>query len=200
MLDFIAVPLGWIIKVCYSLVDNYFLALLLFAIVMQILLLYFSIKQQKNSVQQAKLAPKTAAIRKKYAGRNDAQTQQKMQIARQALALVERGTTLFLDSSTTVYQLARILPTDMDLTVITNSIRVGALMTQKKIRTYILGGLLNDGFYSTGGTYAVEMAKQLRVDVMFFSANALTYEGEIMDFSENEARLRQEIIARSERT
>ena len=132
--------------------------------------------------------------------RQKEQTQQKMQIARQALALVERGTTLFLDSSTTVYQLARILPTDMDLTVITNSIRVGALMTQKKIRTYILGGLLNDGFYSTGGTYAVEMAKQLRVDVMFFSANALTYEGEIMDFSENEARLRQEIIARSERT
>ena len=79
MLDIIAIPLGWIIKVCYSLVNNYFLALLLFAIVMQILLLYFSIKQQKNSVQQAKLAPKTAAIRKKYAGRNDAQTQQKMQ-------------------------------------------------------------------------------------------------------------------------
>ena len=65
MLDFIAIPLGYIIKICYSLVDNYFLALLLFAIVMQILLLYFSIKQQKNSVQQAKLAPKTAAIRKK---------------------------------------------------------------------------------------------------------------------------------------
>ena len=79
MLDFIAIPLGYIIKICYSLANNYFLALLLFAIVMQILLLYFSIKQQKNSVQQAKLAPKTAAIRKKYAGRNDAQTQQKMQ-------------------------------------------------------------------------------------------------------------------------
>ena len=59
--------------------NNYFVALLLFAIVMQIILLPFSIKQQKNSVQQAKLAPKTAAIRKKYAGRNDAQTQQKMQ-------------------------------------------------------------------------------------------------------------------------
>ncbi|MBQ7940231.1 MAG: membrane protein insertase YidC [Clostridia bacterium] len=79
MLDIIAIPLGWIIKVCYSLVNNYFVALLLFALVMQIILLPFSIKQQKNSVQQAKLAPKTAAIRKKYAGRNDAQTQQKMQ-------------------------------------------------------------------------------------------------------------------------
>ena len=79
MLDFLPNALGWIIKVCYSLVNNYFLALLLFAIVMQIVLLPFSIKQQKNNVQQAKLAPKTAAIRKKYAGRNDAPTQQKMQ-------------------------------------------------------------------------------------------------------------------------
>lgn len=90
MLDFIPNALGWIIKVCYSLVNNYFLALLLFAIVMQILLLYFSIKQQKNSVQQAKLAPKTAAIRKKYAGRNDAQTQQKMQEELQAMYQKEK--------------------------------------------------------------------------------------------------------------
>lgn len=79
MLDIISVPLGWIMRVCYSLVNNYFIALLLFAIVMQLILLPFSIKQQKNSVRQAQLAPKTAALRKKYAGRNDAATQQKMQ-------------------------------------------------------------------------------------------------------------------------
>lgn len=131
--------------------------------------------------------------------RQKEQTQQKMQIARKALGLVERGATLFLDASTTVYQLARILPTDMDLTVITNSIRVGALLSQRNIRTYILGGLLNESFYSTGGAYAIEMVKNLRVDAMFFSANALTDEGEIMDFSESEAHLRQEIIARSNR-
>ena len=46
MLDIIAIPLGWIFKVCYSLVNNYFVALLLFAIVMQIILLPFSIIQQ----------------------------------------------------------------------------------------------------------------------------------------------------------
>lgn len=85
MLDFIAIPLGWIMRVCYSLVNNYFLALLLFAIIMQVVLLPFSIKQQKNSVRQASLAPKMAAIRKKYAGRTDAATQQKMQEDMQAL-------------------------------------------------------------------------------------------------------------------
>ncbi len=85
MLDFISVPLGWILKVCYSFLNNYFLALLLFALIMQIVLLPFSVKQQKNSVRQASLAPKMAAIRKKYAGRTDAVTQQKMQTDMQEL-------------------------------------------------------------------------------------------------------------------
>ena len=79
MFDFISIPLGWIMRICYSLSNNYLLALLLFALIMQIVLLPFSIKQQKNSVKQAALGPKMAAIRKKYAGRNDAATQQKMQ-------------------------------------------------------------------------------------------------------------------------
>ncbi len=79
MFDIINVPLGWIIKVCYELTNNYAIALLLFALVLQIVLLPFGIKQQKNSVKQAKLRPKEQAIRNKYKGRNDKATQQKMQ-------------------------------------------------------------------------------------------------------------------------
>lgn len=77
--DIIRIPIGWILQMCYKLVPNYMVALLLFAIVMQILLLPFAIKQQKNSIKQARLAPKIAAIRKKYQGRNDQKTQQAMQ-------------------------------------------------------------------------------------------------------------------------
>lgn len=76
--DIINIPLGYIIKICYQLTDNYLLALLLFSVIIQILLLPFAIKQQKNSIKQAKLDPKVKAIRKKYAGRNDQATQQKM--------------------------------------------------------------------------------------------------------------------------
>ncbi len=75
----IAIPFGWIIRVCYNLIPNYAVALLIFAIVMKIVLFPFSIKQQKNSVKQASLRPKEAAIRKKYAGRDDKVTQQKAQ-------------------------------------------------------------------------------------------------------------------------
>ena len=79
ILDIINIPLGYVIKFAYNLTNNYAVALLLFSIVMQIVLLPLAIKQQKNQVRQAKLAPKVAAIRKKYAGRNDKVTQQKMQ-------------------------------------------------------------------------------------------------------------------------
>ncbi len=75
----IAIPFGWIIRVCYNLIPNYAVALLIFAIIMKVILFPFGIKQQKNSVKQASLRPKEMAIRKKYAGRDDKATQQKVQ-------------------------------------------------------------------------------------------------------------------------
>jgi len=57
---------------------NYAIALLIFTIILELVFLPFGIKQQKNSIRQAKLRPKEMAIRKKYAGRNDKVTQQKV--------------------------------------------------------------------------------------------------------------------------
>lgn len=78
-MDLLNKPIGWIINLCYKIIPNYALALLLFAIVMKLLLFPFGIKQQKNMLRQAKLRPKEMAIRKRYAGRDDKVTQQKMQ-------------------------------------------------------------------------------------------------------------------------
>lgn len=77
--DILYIPMGYLLRFAYSLTDNYLLAILLFSLVMELLLTPLAVKQQKQQIKQAKLAPKTAAIRKKYAGRNDQVTQQKMQ-------------------------------------------------------------------------------------------------------------------------
>ena len=58
---------------------SYAMALLLYALVFKIVFLPFTIKQQKNQIKSAKLAPKIALIRAKYKGRTDRVTQQKMQ-------------------------------------------------------------------------------------------------------------------------
>lgn len=79
MFNFIYQFCGSIIRFFYDLTGNYTVGLFFFTLIMQLVLLPLGIKQQKNSVKQAKLAPKIAAIRKKYAGRNDQATQKKVQ-------------------------------------------------------------------------------------------------------------------------
>ncbi len=68
--------LGWITLIMPA--NSYILTLFVFGIILEIVMLPFGIKQQKNSIKQAKLRPKEMAIRKKYAGRNDQATQQKV--------------------------------------------------------------------------------------------------------------------------
>ena len=83
MFDFIYNFFGWIIRSFYELFKGtslaYALALLMFAIIIKIVLFPLGIKQQKNMQKQARLRPRETAIRKKYAGREDQATKQKMQ-------------------------------------------------------------------------------------------------------------------------
>ncbi len=79
ILDILNIPFGYILKFCNSLIPNYALTLLVFAVIMKILLFPLGIKQQKSQLKQAALRPKEMAIRKRYAGRDDKATQQKMQ-------------------------------------------------------------------------------------------------------------------------
>ena len=80
MMDFLAVPFGWVLKACYAISNNYVVALLIFSLAMQILLCPFGIIQQRNMVKQAKMRPMEYIIRKKYAGRTDRATQQIMEL------------------------------------------------------------------------------------------------------------------------
>lgn len=80
MFNFIYTGLGTVLKFFSDLAGgNFLVGLIVFAILIKIVLLPFGIKQQKNSIRQAKMRPKEMAIRKKYAGRTDKATQQKMQ-------------------------------------------------------------------------------------------------------------------------
>ena len=86
--DLIAKPFGYLMKFCcwISPGHNYLIALIFFTIIIQVLLcLLFGIKQHKNMLKQASIAPMAAAIRKKYAGRDDQVTKQKLQEETMAL-------------------------------------------------------------------------------------------------------------------
>jgi len=79
IMDILNVPFGYVLEFCNKLIPSYILALLVFTLITKIILFPFYIKQQKSQVKQAKLAPREMAIKKKYAGRTDKPSQQKMQ-------------------------------------------------------------------------------------------------------------------------
>ena len=78
-MDFIYSGIGWLLSLFNSWTGNYIIALLFFAVFAKVILLPLDIKQQKNSIKQAKLRPKEMVIRNKYKGRTDRATQMKMQ-------------------------------------------------------------------------------------------------------------------------
>ena len=81
----ILVWVGAFLRLLTNLTGGYYVwALFFFAVVVEIALLYFAIKQQKTAQKQASLKPKEMAIRKKYAGRKDQKSQQALQQELQA--------------------------------------------------------------------------------------------------------------------
>ena len=78
-IDWILGLFGKVLAFFDSITGSYLIAIFIFAVLAKIILFPLAIKQQKNTLKQAKLRPKEQAIRKKYGGRTDQATQQKMQ-------------------------------------------------------------------------------------------------------------------------
>ncbi len=79
--------IGWFLSLLTNTVGfgSYIVGICVFAVLIEIVMIPFAIKQQKNSIKQASLRPKEMAIRNKYKGRNDQPTMQKMQAEIQEL-------------------------------------------------------------------------------------------------------------------
>ncbi len=66
IIDLIAIPLGFIMRLIYSWVGNYGIAIILFTLVTKLILLPVSYKQQKNSARLQLINPKLKKLQEKY--------------------------------------------------------------------------------------------------------------------------------------
>lgn len=66
-MSYIMLALGWILKLCYDLLNNYGLTIVLFTIVVKALILPMTIKQQRSMLKTQKLQPLLNELQQKYA-------------------------------------------------------------------------------------------------------------------------------------
>ena len=71
--DIITVPFGYLLAWLYQLTTNYGVALIIFAVIVQLVLLPITAKSKKSMMKMSRLTPKMQAIKEKYA--NDQQKQ-----------------------------------------------------------------------------------------------------------------------------
>ncbi|WP_101847948.1 DeoR/GlpR family DNA-binding transcription regulator [Zhihengliuella sp. ISTPL4] len=95
-------------------------------------------------------------------------TDSKGRVALAAVARIRPGSTIVLDGGTTTLAMARLLPADGDLTVITPSPAVAlAVAEHSDARVILIGGELTRHSMVAGGALAMEAVQHLAADVFF---------------------------------
>lgn len=122
--------------------------------------------------------------------------EEKERIGRAAAAMVRPGESVLLDSGTTTAQIARFLPDDEDITVVTNDFGVLSALTEKiNLNVVMLGGALrrkNMAFYGAQTEAAME---SLHVDKLFLGVDGFDLEKGVTTHHEPEAILNRKMAA-----
>lgn len=126
--------------------------------------------------------------------REEQNVAEKIRIARAAIARIQPGQTILFDASTTVQQVAKLLP-DQPLTVLTNSLQTALLLIEKPaIHVTVLGGNLMSSSQSCTGWSAEQMLELFRIDVAYVSCRGLDPERGLSEATEEQARLKRRIV------
>ena len=87
IIDFIALLMGYIMQALFFITGgfNIGLCIILFTIIVRLMMMPMTIKQQRFSKLSAMMQPELAAIQNKYKGKNDTASMQKMQLETKAV-------------------------------------------------------------------------------------------------------------------
>ena len=119
----------------------------------------------------------------------------KMAIARTVAVLVEDGTSLLLDASSTVYYLASQLGNRNRLRVVTNGIDVARALARNTTNTVVLmGGVVTPDGSSVTGSLSEQLIRDLHVQIAFVSCSGLSLERGLTDVLLAEAELKGKAI------
>lgn len=120
---------------------------------------------------------------------------EKVRIGKLAAAMVAPGESIVLDSGTTTLQIARFLPDDEDITVLTNDIDIlSVLAAKERLNVVMLGGTLRRKNRALYGAQTVAALEDLRVDKLFLGVDGLDIECGITTHFEPEAMLNRQMV------
>ncbi|NJK92668.1 MAG: DeoR/GlpR transcriptional regulator [Blastochloris sp.] len=124
--------------------------------------------------------------------------QEKQRIAGLALRWIEPGDTVLFDASSTVFELARLLP-DMSVTVVTSALKVAVeLSSRPSVQVVLTGGVLSHRSLSCQGALADQALECYHIEKAFLSCRGVDVERGLSEANEEQARLKRRMMELSD--
>jgi len=121
-------------------------------------------------------------------------------IAKKALPLIEEGQVLIIDGGTSNLQLVNLLPTDIEITVFTNSIPAASKLCEfDNINGVFMGGNILQKGYTTVGHQALAALADIHADLCFVGLTSIDYQIGLTEANQQEAMMKRAIIEASDK-
>lgn len=124
-----------------------------------------------------------------------ASSEYKQQIARLAVDLIEPGDVIILDAGTTTLEVARLIPNQKNLVVVTNSLSVAHELLHRSSSLLLAGGIVRPSTHSVVGPKTKEFFNDLRASKLFLGASSLSLDGGLMNSNLYESEIKRMMIA-----
>lgn len=132
--------------------------------------------------------------------REDQNSIAKQIIANKASKIVQNGSVIFLDASSTAAHIIPFLKKFSDIVVITNSPKTSMKLGENNIKNYCTGGLLLMHSIAFVGSETEKFISNINADLLFFSSRGYMSGGFITDSSVEEAAIKKAMIRNSEKS
>jgi DeoR family glycerol-3-phosphate regulon repressor len=136
-----------------------------------------------------------------YALRHVENAQEKARIAAAAAERVAEGSSVFLTLGTTVEAVAAALSAKRELRVVTNSTAAARILgASPGISVHVLGGSFRAANGGLVGAFAAEAASRWRCDLLIKGVGAITPDGWLLDYHEDEVAVARTMMAHARAT
>jgi DeoR/GlpR family transcriptional regulator of sugar metabolism len=140
------------------------------------------------------------SLERAFRAREREHAAEKRAMACVAAELVEPLSTVILDASTSVLQLARALPLDIELTAIVNALPIAQELTRRRnVSLTTIGGAMRETSFSFTGPISEATLRRLFADTAFISARGLALQRGLTEANPLEGALKEIMIANSTR-
>jgi DeoR family fructose operon transcriptional repressor len=140
-------------------------------------------------------------IERAVSEREERLTSEKDRIAKTALDALPDGGSIIIDAGTTTVRVARMLPTDRELMVVTHSLPVANLVAAlPNVTVYLLGGIVRARTLAAVGDWTRANLASVFVDVAFLGTNGITAEHGLTTPDIGEAAVKRALVGSARRT